>query len=260
MKTLKLVSIAVTAGALAGEPPIAPALDDPPPPPREEEMPVVREVSAPVPNDVTVEVLPRRGGHRVTVRREGHVVALRKGRSRAAGRGAAWIEVASPRDGAARAPGSTKLTWESTSPRDLATDRGVVTLRLEGDVLAADLALAAPPAEKGAWNYRDVSCRALDDGGAGFVVLCKTAREVVQASSADLTSPSVLDGAWTFPDMSLTRLDLPAIRGGVSAKVMGFRKGRMGVVLRAEGTWLEGEDPTLVIQREERAQPEPSWR
>src|SRR5262249_11025937 len=98
---------------------------------------------APSPRDLEVEVTRDGAGHRVLVRRKGHLVAIEYGVVRRGGKGfaAVHVELADKGEGGELAP----LIWETTPLHALTTERGLVSLRKDGDELKADLALSAPP-------------------------------------------------------------------------------------------------------------------
>jgi hypothetical protein len=222
--------------------------------------PPVAALDAPPPADVAVEIAPAGDrGHRVTLRREGHLVALVHGEARAAGKDWAAVRV-----GAVDARGGeAALVVETTPLGALATWRGLLSLTRDGATLRARLAPAAPPRAAGAWSGPHHACAAHGDGSGGFAVLCRL-RGASRVAAANVTGPRAGDGAIVVSGKEpLVRLDLPRSPDGAEARVIGFVHGRTGSLLRAEAVWVEGEAPTLSMAIAERDQPlseARSWR
>lgn len=268
---------AVTAAGHARAPalperPMIPALRAPTTPPARAELSPRAE--GPAPADLQVEVTPDAHGHRVVVRRPGHLVALQYGAARAAGQDWAAVHVelepgGSPSKGkAAAAPAKaaarSELVWEATPLTALTTERGVVALRLDGADLRAEASRAAAPEPAGASSGPHHTCAAHRDPRGGFTVLCRLHHGARRVAVANVTGPRALDDAWVIPGKDpLIRLDLPLSEGLAEARVVGFVHGITGAVLRAEASWPSGESPSLVIEETERSQPLASdidWR
>ena len=63
--------------------------------------------------------------------------------------------------------------WESTRLGSLATERGLVSLSIDGARLDGKLALAAPPASAGETRGPHFTCASHHDGAGGFTALCR---------------------------------------------------------------------------------------
>jgi hypothetical protein len=217
--------------------------------------------AAPAPGDLTVEVTRDGDGHRVVVRRPGHLVALQYGLARAAGKdwAALHVEVApprSPRQAQAAAAALDSLVWESTPLSALTTERGLVALHLTGSLLRAEASRAAAPEPAGASSGPHHTCAAHKDPRGGFTALCRLHHGARRVSAANVTGSEVQGGAWVIAGKDpLVRLDLPLAPGLAEARLVGFVHGITGAVLRAEASWAEGDAPALVIEETERSQP-----
>lgn len=217
--------------------------------------------AAAAPSDLEVEVSREGHGHRVVVRRPGHLVALAHGMARAAGKDWAAMHVELAPAGAGRkagaaAPALDSLVWEATPLAALTTERGLVALRLEGTELRAEASSSAPPEPAGAASGPHHTCAAHRDPRGGFTVLCRLHHGARRVSAANVTGPEAQGGAWVIPAKEpLVRLDLPLAPGLGEARLVGFVHGITGAVLRAEASWAEGEAPSLVIEETERSQP-----
>jgi hypothetical protein len=221
----------------------------------------------PAPVDLKVEVTPEAHGHRVVVRRPGHLVALQYGAARAAGQDWAAVHVELAPSGSlskgktAAAPAKaaearSALVWEATPLSALTTERGVVALRLDGADLHAEASRAAAPEPAGASSGPHHTCAAHRDPRGGFTVLCRLHHGARRVAVANVTGPRALDNAWVMPGKDpLIRLDLPLAEGLAEARVVGFVHGITGAVLRAEASWPSGESPALVLEETERSQP-----
>jgi len=234
--------------------------------PIDHEVTAAPSALAAAPGDLKVEITPDGAGHRVVVRRPGHLVALHYGRARAAGRDWAAVHVEIKASGSPAQAGKPldPLVWETTPLDALTTSRGLVSLHPEGGELRADLSLSAPPEPWGKASGPHHTCAAHRDPHGGFTVLCRLHHGAHRASAANVTGPRVEDHAWVVSGKEpLVRLDLPLFPGLAEARVIGFVHGLTGAVLRAEASWAPGEEPTLVIEEAERDQPvaeEIGWR
>jgi hypothetical protein len=209
---------------------------------------VIHETSAPVPGDVTVDVLRGSGGAwSVRLARKGHLVALRHGGARTAAADQATL---------ALVPGDPEpLVWEASRFDTLATTRG--TLRLDGAATPHALVrLAEAPVPAGRDERQRHVCEAHEDGAGGFAVLCR-----VQGipSAANVTGDDAKADVWVAADRMapVVRLDLPASPAGVEARMMGYAAGGEGVVVRAEASRVAGEErPVLTLLSADRIQPQ----
>jgi hypothetical protein len=241
--------------------------------------PGVREIAAPVPDDVRVHAEPlAHGGVRIRVERRGYLVALRHGAASNAGRDWAAIELrASPGAGggatsAERGGGALPrawLVWEATHLERMETARGLVHLdpaaRAGGDAssaaVSARLTLAEPPGRGRALHGAKAhACASHGDGGGGFVVLCRLGREARAARAVNLTGPRPLEGAWLVEAKgrdrgAVVRLELPRSGALAEARAVTYVRGLEGVVLRAEAMWPPDGEPTLLLDEARRAQP-----
>jgi hypothetical protein len=228
---------------------VAPAPEAPAPLP----APAIHEIDGPLPKDLSFDVKPGGAGWTVRARHPKHLVALRRDDRRVA----AAIEAS-----LAIGPGASEVVWETTDLASLATARGLLHLDAAGGgPPRVRAALAEPPVSAG----RDVRplhrCEALQDGAGGFTVLCRVDR-VAYADNLAAADPHenvvVVGGA----DRSVVRLDLPvhnaraALPSLVDARVIGYASGDRGYVVRAEATFLPGEErPALALSFAERRQP-----
>lgn len=215
---------------------------------------------APAPADLKVEITRDGRGHRVVVRRPGHLVALQYGAAHAAGKDWAAVHVevsaSASRSKSASASPLDPLVWESTPLDALTTARGLVSLHQEGDELRADLSLSEAPVSAGTDSGAHHTCAAHRDTAGGFAVLCRLHHGAKRVSVANVTGPRVEDDTWVTDGKDpLVRLDLPLVPGAAEARVVGFVHGFTGAVIRVEGSWPEGEAPALVIAETERTQP-----
>jgi hypothetical protein len=216
------------------------------------------EATGPAPEDVEVEITPDgRSAHRVVVRRRGFLVSLRNEDARSAGEDWTALRI-SPREGAVGVTG--RLIWETTrldGKDGLATERGLVRLTGDGTGLSGTLLSAAPPVPATSWKSPRATCSGLHDGLGGFTVLCHFAKGVRVSGVANVTRARSLDDTWLVPGSPspLVRLDLPRSPGGADARIAGMVQGATGAVLRAEASFFEGEEATLLVQESERAQP-----
>ncbi len=264
MSTSRLVTAAVAAffGSHVSVAPASAPAPAPPPTPvpaAARVAPVRGEIELafpPAPRDVAVEVTPDgHGDHRVAVRRPGFLVSLRNEDARSAGVDWAAMRVA-PRPGGGEVAG--RLIWETTALDGLATTRGVVLLRGEGDRLQATLRLATPPLPARSWESPHAACRGQHDGLGGFTVLCGFTGKLRVTGAVNVTGARSLDDTWLVPGRSpLVRLDLPRSPGGVEGRVIGMVRGSTGVVLRVEASFVEGEEPSLLYEESERLQAAP---
>lgn len=208
----------------------------------------------PPPRDVTVEITPdARGGHRVVLRRPGWFVSLRHEDARAAGDDWAAMHLTA-QPGASG--GRDRLVWETTRPATLETIRGLVQLTVQDGAIRAEIGSARAPQPAGAWKSKRATCAAHRDGLGGFTVLCRFAKGIRHLAVANVTGARALDDAWiTAGSSPIVRLDLPRRPGGAEGRVIGFSSGNMGVALRAEASFPEGEAATLLLEESERAQP-----
>lgn len=225
----------------------------------------ITAVAAPPPADLTLTISPEAGrSQRVVVQRPGYLVALLHGAARSAGKDMAALRVEVPEP--ARSPRGAsagvvldRLVWESTRLGSLVTERGLVSLSLEGDHLAGKLALAAPPAPAGENKGAHFTCAAHHDGAGGFTALCRFDRAVRRVAAANVTGLRVIEGAVVASASGadpLVRLDLPLAPGRAEARVVGFTFGPFGHALSVEASSVVGEAPTLFFSETKRAQPQ----
>lgn len=203
----------------------------------------------PLPSDVQIDVTPERRGHQVTLRRKGSLVALHYGAARAGGVDRASVTIASD----TRAEG--QIAWEATKLGTLATERGFLTIHVEGSALRVEGSLAAPPEPIAASRSAHHDCSAHRDTTGGFAVLCLLPKEAVVAA-ANVTGHEALQDVWVAPGKSpLVRVDFPLAPGMAEGKVITSLRGLRLSVLRVEAIWPEGEEPSISFHRDEREQP-----
>ncbi len=209
----------------------------------------IKEISAPVPADLTVVVKPdKASGWTLTLKRSKQIVSLRRGAKRSAGEHAASLKI--PRGEEDTAP----LVWETIHRDSLVTTRGTVHLDRAGK---AELFLAEAPKVLGAIEqHRRHTCQPQDDGLGGVTVLCRVDAWIT-AGNASAEDPN--ENVWVSRNeqgAGLVRFDFPASGPGVTAMILGYTDGINGVVVRAEQTFLPGEAaPSLTVLSDDRRQP-----
>jgi hypothetical protein len=187
------------------------------------------------------------------LRRPGWLVSLRHEDARAAGEDFTAMHLTA-RPGASG--GRDRLVWETTRPNTLETTRGLVQLTVTGGTMRAEIASARAPEPAGAWKSKRATCAAHRDGLGGFTVLCRFAKGIQHLAVANVTGARTLEDAWiTAGSSPIVRLDLPRRPAGAEGRVIGFSSGNIGVALRAEASFPEGEAATLLLEESERAQP-----
>jgi hypothetical protein len=225
----------------------------------------ITATAEPAPADVTLTITPEDGrAQRVVVRRPGYLVALLHGAARSAGKDWAALRVQVPEaTGTRRSAGAVveidRLVWEATRLGSFVTERGVVSLSLDGGRLDGRLALAAPPESLGETKGAHSLCVAHRDGAGGFTALCRVDHAARHVTAANVTGLRVIEGAVVAVEKGLdplVRLDLPLAPGMSEARVVGFTLGRVGHALRAEASWAPGEAPALFFAETERVQPQ----
>ena len=166
------------------------------------------------------------------------------------------IDLQGSASSAARDREIDRLVWETTPLASLGTERGVVSLSAPGTALLARLSLAAAPLPLARFDGAHHSCAAHRDTSGGFVLLCRFHHGAKQVSALNLTGTRALDGAWVIDAKEpMVRLDLPLSPGLAEARVIGFVHGIHGAMIRAEAAWAPGEEPSLLVEESERAQP-----
>lgn len=234
--------------------PQPPARRPPVSPPPERPAAILPEMKpldpiGPLPSDMQIEVTPERSGHQVTLRRKGHLVALHYGAARAGGVDRASVTIAAD----TRAAG--QIAWEATKLGTLVTDRGFLSIHVEGASLRVEGSLAAPPEPIAASRSAHHDCSAHRDTTGGFAVLCLLPKEAVVAA-ANVTGHEALQDVWVAPGKSpLVRVDFPIAPGMAEGKVITSLRGQRLSVLRVETIWPEGEEPSISFHRDEREQP-----
>lgn len=196
----------------------------------------------PAPTDLSAEVSGGGPELRLSLRRAGHLVALGDGTTRAAGED--WVAVTlDPRTGNAASPPS--LVWETTDLASLATTRGVVRFRPGAGAPVPELVSSAPPAIAARHEGKHHRCEAVHDERGGFVVLCLVDAKARRVAAASPVGARALEDVWIGPSRpgrpTLVRLDLPVVRGGAAARLVGYVDGATAVAVRAEASWLFGE-------------------
>ena len=216
---------------------------------------IVEKAGRAVDVDLEVELTPDpHGGHRLVLRRRGHLVSLRHENARAAGEDWTSIHLARRPDGLDHV--QDRLIWETTRLKTLDTMRGIVAVSLAGRELHAELLPADRPESAGGWKSALATCAAQHDGLGGFTVLCRFAKGARHVGAANVTGARSLDDVWVTSGPSpLVRLELPYQAGGAQGRVIGFSHGMNAVALRVEASFPEGEPATLVIDEAQRGQP-----
>ena len=205
------------------------------------------DTSVPVPTDLRVTVKKTPKGRVVKLVQHGHVLALRGSGDRRT----AMNEVEST-------AGSTeKLLWETTDAKTLETVRGELTWdeQAGSPVLGGAVALSALGEDRASTH----ACRAMSDGGTGFVVVCRVEG---QAAAASVETKDPREGVWSqVGPATLVRFDLPMNADGVDTKVIGLEKGGKGTLVRVEASRVAGEkEALLAIAADGRSQPQPVRR
>lgn len=197
------------------------------------------------PPGLHVEVKADASGKQVLhVSEGGKLLALRQGENRAVGLGRVHLIL----DENSPAP----VIWERTDlSKDLETIRGIARLSPGLPMLK----VAEKPLDVGEERKGCHFCRAIGDGAGGFSVLCQVNAQVSAANLKRNEEP----GQRVFVQVgtpSYVRLDLPMAEGGVQAMALGYAYSGMGLVLRAESSWVSGESKaSLAMASAERTQP-----
>jgi hypothetical protein len=210
---------------------------------------------SPAPADLRATVTPEQNGIVVEVERPGHLVALMRGRVRAAAASRASVELLLAIDDvrADALPGA-RFVWETTNLATRATERGLVTIALDRGVLRATIGLAPAAPRVAAIEGAGVSCGAHADGAGGFVVLC--AVETGSGCIPRSVSGESPDYAATLDrEHGVVRLDLPlgadesrvAPRPVVESRVVVCKKGGTLTLVQADATWVPGEAPVVAL-------------
>lgn len=162
-----------------------------------------------------------------------------------------------------RAPEADVAVWESSDPRTLATTRGIVRFSLkEGARPEAVLAEAPAPGPRDDSPVR--KCQSIQDGDAGFAVLCSIGMATSGVRAIRPTSAHPLAAAWVWdvpkaanqPASRFVRIDLPLTAGGAESGAIAYVHGGRGVVVRADATWPSAREPkALLFVESSRSQP-----
>jgi hypothetical protein len=199
------------------------------------------------PSDVRVEVKKGEAGRwNVIFRRKGYLVALRSGERTSAARDSVTTEIDAPADS------PIELRWEATDRTTLETDRGGIRVTAGESAPMASWFALPPPVAAGSNRHQLHDCRAFESESNVFAVVCRFESGTTQLSALNLTGDAPLAGVTTAPgptpSASLVRLDLPISEGSAEARLVGYLAGTTAVVVRAEATWVRGEDrPTLLL-------------
>jgi hypothetical protein len=247
--SLAFATVSPSSPREAPRAPLAEARAAPAPVPVPVPAPAIREIDGPLPKDLAFDVLPGGEGWLVRARHPKHLVALRRDDRRVA----AAIEASLP-VGSDAAP----VVWETTDLASLATTRGVLHLdpREGGEPPALRPALSAPPASAARDERPLHRCEALHDGAGGFTVLCRVDRVAYADNLAGAERHENVVVVGGAGNKSVVRLDLPASQSPVDARVIGYASGNQGYVVRAEASFLPGEErPSFTISSAERRQP-----
>ncbi len=198
-----------------------------------------------LPPGLRVEVKVDASGKQVLhVSEGGKLLALRQGENRAVGLGRVNLVL----DKNDRVP----VIWERTDlSKDLETIRGIARLSPGLPMLK----VAEKPEDVGEERKGRHFCRAIGDGAGGFSILCQVNAQVSAANLKRNEEP----GRRVFVQVgtpSYVRLDLPMAEGNVQAMALGYAYSGMGLVLRAESSWVSGEsNASLAMVSAERTQP-----
>jgi hypothetical protein len=107
-----------------------------------------------------------------------------------------------------------------------------------------------PPAAPVAVEKRHLhTCASYRDTRTGFTVVCQLHRGAWRVGVANLTGENPSQDVWATPGEEPTvRLDLPIAKGGAEARLLGYISGGTGIAIRAEASWIEGEDePSITL-------------
>lgn len=201
-----------------------------------------KATSVPAGLKVTVKTTPK--GRIYKLKHHGHVLSAQG----AGERRTAMNELELP------AGSGDKLAWETTDAKTLDTVRG--ELSWDEAAKSAVLGGAVIPAVLSDGAEATHACRAMGDGGSGFVVVCRVEGQAA-ATSVETKDPRA--GVWSqVGQQTLVRFDLPMIGEGVDTKVIGLEKGGRGTLIRVEASRVAGEkEALLAIAADGRSQPQP---
>lgn len=210
-------------------------------------QPVIDSEPASAPADFKITSRETKTGRVWKLRRQGHVVAVRRNGAITIG----MHEVNIP------AAAGEEVVWETTSEKSLLTLRGRALLPESGAPEQKNVQkLLAQSVDKQTGH----ECQGFGDGAGGFFAVCRVETGAA-AASVDGADPQ--KGVWSQAGESsaLVRLDLPMSGDGASSKVIGYEKGGRGVLIRAEASRVPGEESALfALGSAGRAQPRPPRR
>lgn len=203
------------------------------------------------PPDVTVELTEAPNALRLVLRRPRYIVALRTADRVEAAED--WVSAGIEGLGGRE----LGMEWETTDPRSLDTVRGGLWIAAGPEGPTVTWFGLPEPVVVASHQEHLHTCRALGATGGGFTILCRVARSARKLSVTNVTDESLLSNVWMSAGAAhIARLDLPLGEGDAPARLMGYVDGVTAVVVRAEASWVRGEEhPTLALFAATRRQP-----
>lgn len=196
------------------------------------------------PPGISVKLSEQGSGEKLLhISEAGKLLALRQGKSKAVGYGKVSLTLKDDE--------TAPIIWERSDPsRELETIRGIVRLSA-GSLLVrmAEKPMVVSEEKKGR-HY----CQAIGDGAGGFIVLCKV-QGIVTAANLNRNINSKEGVFVQAGEPTVVRLELPMSEGSAEALAIGYAYSGIGMVFRAEGSWMAGERSAhLALQSAERRQ------
>jgi len=221
-----------------------------------------KRVDGAVPRGIKITVSEDHGGAQVRFEKSGALVALRAGETIASGDSWAALALTAIAPGADPPP----LVWEVTELRnhgEPTTTRGFVDLHRDRDGVRATLALAEAPVTRDRLETKTFSCVAFDDGDRGVTTVCRVDAASVFAASLTAAEPRTgiaVAAVGMNRSVKLVRLDAPLRSKHEQSLMFAFKDGIDGIEVRADASWLPGEDePSFALTSLRRRQPAASF-
>jgi hypothetical protein len=151
--------------------------------------------------------------------------------------------------GRAQQESPVEITWETTRFGTFAIERGTLRLVDEGGSIGVKLSESPPPSPVSVEKRQLHTCASYRDTQSGFTVVCQLDKSAWRVGVANLTAEKPSEDVLATPGEAPTvRLDLPLVQGGAESRLLGYISGATGIAIRAEASWIEGEDePSITI-------------